>query len=224
MAGKKSGQTEETEQDRALAEVSTQKVARFRKIWAPLQRQAAVRADKLGDPNSVERRQATGQVVADTDAVFQQANQRALGATNELGSSGQKLGITSMGNDQATSVGLGTAQVNQNVDAARIGGMTNAVNLGQGKEALALSGLQAQAGMARQNANADAEASLQRDIGTASLVGQGVGLAAGAYRPQQAGPRNVLDPIPAPGGDGSTQDWATQAGGVIVPDFRIGRQ
>lgn len=183
MGKKDSGKKEETAQDRALAEVAAKKVARFRTTWAPQQRKAARAAEAMGAADSVERRQAKGAAITDADAAFQAAQMgadKAAAASGNVGSAGQKLGITSMGDDQATSVGLLSTQVDQNVDAASIAGIQDVVRLGQGKEALALGGLQSQANLASRVAADDAEASLSRDIGYASLAGQGLGLAAGA--------------------------------------------
>lgn len=182
------GEKQETAQERALAEVARAKVTRFRQVWAPQQRKAAAHAEDMGAADSIERRQAKGQAVTDTDAAFAQAQlgqNKAAAASGNVGSSGQKLGITTMADDQATSTGLMATQVDQNVDAASIGGMHNVVQMGQGKEALALGGMQAQAGMAAAVAADDAKASLERDMGYASLLGRGAGLAAGAYAPKK---------------------------------------
>lgn len=187
--GKKDG-VEETSQQRAFAEVAKAKVADARNRWAPLQRLSAARIDASGAPDSYERRAATGKAVADTNVAFAGAQQQAekqAAANGSFGSSAMKLGATDLGLDQATSTGLGAVRADMAVDQARIGGLNNVVAIGQGKEAGAISDMGAAAARSGQIAAADAEEALQRQIGTAALVGKAAGIGAGMYATQRPG-------------------------------------
>ena len=210
MAKGGSSGPQETAADIALAQVAKEKMATFRTKWAPLQRKQAAQVDAMGAADSTERRQARGMATADTDVAFAGAGDKALqasSASGNVGSAGQKLGIASMGNDQASSVGLNVNQADLGVDSARVGGLASVVMQGQGKEALALQGLESQAQMARQVANENAQAALERDAGYASLAGQAAGVAAGSL----FGPSNS-----GRGLDGPTINGGAQ-GGYVLP-------
>lgn len=192
MAKGGSSSPQETAADRAVAEVAKGRVDDFRQRWAPQQRKLATQIDAMGAPDSFERRRAAGAVTADTDVAFANVADKALSNTAQvggLGSSGQKLGIGDMADAQATTVGLGTNNADLGVDAARLKGLTGVVARGQGKQASADSGLVAEANMQRQVANEAADAALQRDMGTAMLVGKAAGVAAGQFSSP-----NGLDP------------------------------
>jgi hypothetical protein len=182
MAKQGGGGPQETEADRAVAEVARARVADFRTRWAPQTRRLASDIDAMGAADSVERRGLRGSVTTDTDVAFTQAGEKQLSAasaTGNFGGAGQKLGIGELGDAQATSVGLGTNQAELNVDAAHKVGLAGVVARGQGREAMADSGLLTQAQMQRQVANADAAAALEDDMGVAGLVGQAAGIALG---------------------------------------------
>lgn len=182
---KKDGGVAETAQEVALAQVAKAKVADFRKRWYPLQKQNALQIDRSGAADSQTRRMAQGMATADTDVAFEGAERQALqrtAANNELGSSGSKLAMTSMGDDQATSMGLNRAQADINVDAQRLAGLNNVVALGQGREAKAVAGMVDLAADSAATARMDAAESLDRRAGNAQIIGTGLGLAAGAYR------------------------------------------
>jgi hypothetical protein len=178
------GGPEETAADRALAEVSAAKVKDFRQRWAPQQAKLRTQIDAMGADGSLERRTARGAATTDTDVAFANVNHKALQAnasSGNLGSAGQKLGLTTMGDDQATSVGLSANQADLGVDQAHKAGLMQVVAQGQGKEARAIQGLEAQAQMARAVANQDAAQSLERDMGTAAMAGKVAGMAAGSF-------------------------------------------
>lgn len=219
MAKGGSGAPQETAKDRALADVAKAKVADWRQRMRPLQQMQAKRIDEMGGEDSVERHQARAMATTDADAAFAQANQQAQRQVSLSGNTGQssdKLGVTTRANDQASSVGSTTAQTDMNVDAARIGGLSNVVALGQGREANALNAMAADAGMARQMAAADAEASLARDASTAALLSKGAGMAAGAYMTRKPeAPVTSLTPL-----DRRDPNYFNQGGGVIIPGQR----
>lgn len=184
MGKNSGGGPEETAADRAVAEVAAAKLKDFRQRWAPQQAKMRTQVDAMGAADSVERRGARGAALADTDVAFADVNQKALqtnASAGNLGSSGQKLGMTTMGDKQATSAGLTLNQVDLGVDQAHKAGLLNVVALGQGKEARALQGLESQAVMARQVANEDATQALEQDMGNAALAGKVAGTALGSF-------------------------------------------
>lgn len=182
--GKSSNGPQETAADRAVAEVAKARVDDFRKRWRPQQTKVAGQIDAMGAEDSRERRSLRGAVATDSDVAFGRANEKALDAsfqTNSFGSAGQKLGVGSMGDAQATSVGLGINQADLGVDQAHKAGLAGIVSRGQGREARADSGLIAQAQMARQVADADAQAALEKDMGVAALAGRAAGIGLGQF-------------------------------------------
>ena len=76
--------------------------------------------------------------------------------------------------------------------------------LGRGEKATATSGLAASAALSGQQAQADAEIALQRDIGTAQLAGKVVGIGAGmaAQPTEQYDYRGTILPPQLRGGGG----------------------
>lgn len=175
---------QETEADRAVAQVAKERVADWRTRWRPQQQQLAAQVDATGAADSFERRRSAGAVTADADVAFADVSKKALSASAQagtLGSSGQKLGIGTMANDQASTVGLATNQSDLNVDAAHKVGLAGVVARGQGKEARADLGLTSMAQMERAQADDAAQASLERDMGNATLIGKAAGVGLGMF-------------------------------------------
>lgn len=182
---KDKGKPQETEQQRALAEVARAKLTDARERWQPLQRRAAQQIVAAGAEGSSARQHAAGQSNVDNAVRFSDARQALdakAGATGSFGSSGHKLGLVGMGSDQATSRALGAVQADQAVDEATITGLGAVTALGRGEQAGAIAGLGRAADISGQIAAADAQASLDRRMGNAALVGRVAGLAASNYK------------------------------------------
>lgn len=172
----------ETSQQRAFADIMKAKFADAKNRWQPLQRKAAAAIASSGEKGSFEREHATGQASTDSAVAFSDAARKldeTAGATGEFGNSGNKLGITDMGNDAATSRGLGEVRANQNVDDARISGLETVTALGRGEQASAVNNAATSAAISGEQARSDAELSLARKMGYAGLAGKAIGAGVG---------------------------------------------
>lgn len=189
----------ETAQQRAMAEVATQQLADWKQRWLPLQKKVAADITAANEPNSFQRRRASGMATTDTAARFSQAQgglDAAAANTGTFGGARQKLGITSMGDDQATSSGMGKVRADSSNDDAYIAGLGAITAVGRGEKATAVNGLASSAAISGQQAQADANESLQRQAGWGSLAGSVAGTAWGLKKPNQ-------DPGLLPGGVGA---------------------
>jgi hypothetical protein len=99
-----------------------------------------------------------------------------------------------MGNDQATSAGLGAVAADQAVSDSTIQGLSAVAAIGRGEKATAVEGMQRAAQMSGAQAKADAENSLQSQIGDAGLAGKIVGTGAALWNPTASTDLAVRDP------------------------------
>ncbi|GAP37376.1 hypothetical protein ABXN37_19835 [Piscinibacter sakaiensis] len=179
---KGAGQTAETEQQRALAEVGRQQLMDWRQRWLPVQEKFGKQVEQLADPNSFQRRRATAMAGIDTTAKFgaaQQSLDQGMAATGRTGSTAHKLAIAGLGDDAATSAGLSKAAADAAIDDERVAGLGAMTALGRGEKASAINGLATSATVSARQAGADARAALQRRLGDAQLAGTAIGLAGG---------------------------------------------
>jgi hypothetical protein len=183
--GKKADGPKETPQQKALAEVARARFADYRKRWAPLQRQLAADIKDAGKADSFERRQAAGKSATDSAVRFGEAKgvveSRLADTSGSIGSSRSKVGIAGMGDDEATSRGLGFVAADQAIDDAYTQGLGMIAAMGQGEAAGAMEGMGDIAARSGARAAQDAQLAAQRRAGNAQLVGQvaGFGLAGG---------------------------------------------
>jgi len=185
--GKKSPEVKETPAQKAMATVTMQRVADFRKRWMPVQQKAAADIVRAGEAGSFERRRAATMSGADNAMNFGMANKRLTDAMIDSGASGtskQKLAITGMGADQATSAGLGEVAADQAVTDQSIQGLNAITAMGRGEAATATAGMQAAASDSAVRAQNDAEMSLRSKIGDATLGGQVAGMGYGLWTGQ----------------------------------------
>lgn len=183
MSGE-SGEVQETPQQRAMVDMAVNKLADYQKRWLPLQRNLAQQITRMGEDGSAARRRARGSAATDIAANFSRAgaglDARAAG-TGTFGSAKHKLAVAGMGEDQATSLGLGLTQADQQVDDAYVSGLNTIMALGQGQQGAAIQGMSRSADMSGRQAAADAQTSLQSRMGEAQLGMQALGTAAGYY-------------------------------------------
>jgi len=179
---KKDPQVKETAAQKSLALVTKQRLADFRQRWMPVQQKAAADIVKAGEANSFERRRAETMSGVDNAVQFDRAKtqlESGMEAAGAAGSSKQKLAITGMGSDQATSAGLGEVAADQAVTDQSIQGLNAVTAMGRGEQATAASGMVDAASSSAQRAQSDAETSLRSKIGDATLGGQIVGMGYG---------------------------------------------
>lgn len=181
----KAKEVQETPQQRALVEIGRAKMDDWRQRWLPVQKQFADRVVADSAPDSFARRRAATMSGVDTTAQFATAADRldqGAAATHTLGSARQKLAITGMGDDLATSTGLSRVATNSAVDDATLAGLGTVASLGQGQQATAISGMQRSADISARQAEADAQRSLENRMGDATLAGKIVGAGAGLWQ------------------------------------------
>lgn len=183
------GEVEETPQQRAMVDLAVNKLADYQKRWLPLQRNLAQQITSMGGEGSAARRRARGSAATDIEANFSRARtglDASAANTGSFGSAKHKLAVGGMGEDQATSMGLGLTQAEQQIDDAYVSGLGTIMALGQGQQGDAIQGLSRSADLSGRQAAADAQSSLDSRMGDAQLVGQlagaGFGLA-GARAP-----------------------------------------
>lgn len=185
MSGK-SEEVKETPQQRAMVDLALNKLQDYKRRWLPLQKNLADIITRNGADDSAARRAAKGVANVETEAKFAGARgglETKLGQTGQLGSSKGKLAIAGLGEDQATSTGLGLTQAEQQIDDAYTQGLGTIMALGQGQAADAVQGMSRSAAMSGRRAAADAQASLEHRMGNAQLVGQLAGAGFGLMGP-----------------------------------------
>ncbi len=172
----KSQKQKQSPQELALAEVATAKMADYQKRWAPLMAKLREDVRGAGALNSFERRQAAGKSATDNAVQFGEAGTKLENTLASRGQAGKiKSAITGMGDDQATSRGLGFVATDQAIDDAWAEGMGRIVSMGQGQSAEAVEGLGAIARRGAAQAAQDAQIATQRRAGQVQLGAQAVG-------------------------------------------------
>lgn len=192
---KGSGQVKETEAQRVNAEVGAQQVASWKKRWAPRLKAFADATETASLADSAERRHATALAGTDASAQFGVAQQKALGAAaanGTVGSSRQKLALTGMANDQATSTAFGSVAADQAVDDSTVQGLQAVTAIARGEKADTINAMGRNAAISGMQAEADAQQSLDNRIGDASLAGKIIGTGAGLFSAQS--PQSQPDP------------------------------
>lgn len=182
--GSGSNDVQETPQQKVQMQVASQQMQDWNTRWLPQLTNFSKQIDQSMAPGSSTRAHATSLAGADTTARYAQAGQQALAATaagGAIGSAKQKLGITGMGDDEATTTGMGSMQADQSVDAAGISGYKAVAALGRGEKATATDAINNEANLSGQVAANDAENSLQQRAGFASLGGKIAGTGAGLW-------------------------------------------
>lgn len=190
MSSPSAGQVQETPQQKVQMQVATDQMADWNKRWLPQLTNFSKQVDNEMAPGSSTREHAISLAGADTTARYGQAGQQALATTaanGGIGSAKQKLGIVGMGNDEATTAGMGSMEANQSVDDAGISGYKAIAALGRGEKATAVNAIDNEASLSGQVAANDAQNSVERNAGYAKLgsqvVGTGAGLWMGGSRP-----------------------------------------
>jgi hypothetical protein len=170
----------ETPAQKALAEHGWNQLQDYKKRWLPVQQRLAQTIQADGAEGSTARRQAAGRSATDTAMAFDKAQggfQKSISnnVVGGIGSSRGKLGITGIGEDQATSTGLGRMMSEQAIDNAYTQGLGALVSIGRGESAQVGNSLSQQAASSAQQARADAEASAINREGNAGMIGQVAG-------------------------------------------------
>ncbi len=178
------GKVEETPQQRAMVELATNQMDDYERRWRPVQMQFAARTKSMGEAGSTARRAAAGAASAETTAQFTQARgglEAALAGSGAGLSSGRaKAALIGLGDDEATSRGMGMAGADQAVDDAYVQALGALTAIGRGEKATAMNSMQQQANTSARVAQNDAQLSAANRAGNQQLVGTVAGLGLGA--------------------------------------------
>ena len=163
-----------------MAEHGWNQLQDYKQRWLPVQHRLAQTIQADGAEGSAARRAATGRSSTDTAMAFDKAQgamEKSISnnVVGGIGSSRGKLGITGMGDDQATSGSLGRMMSEQAVDDAYTQGLGALVSLGRGESAQVSNSMSQQAASSAAQARADAEASAMAREGNAAMFGQVAG-------------------------------------------------
>ena len=188
--GKSSGTVQQTGAQAAAQEIGMQQLADFATRWSPILKNFSASVLKAAAPGSAERVRATAMSGIDNSVRFGKAAEAGVAEaarTGTTGSAKQKLGITSLGDAQATTTGFQSVDADQRVDDASVQGLSAVARAGRSSGDAALSGLNRNAAMSGRVAENDARMSLERDMGTASLASKIIGTGAGLWMGSKAG-------------------------------------
>lgn len=182
MAGGGSGQVKETAAQIALADHAKQLMDDYQQRWLPVQKNLGAQIEAEGQPDSWQRTEAKGKANADSQMQFAQAEggvEKALSNRGVAPGSGRfDLGVTGMGLDKAKSSGLNQMVSDERISQAYTEGLGAMTAIGQGQSAQVSNGMAQQARDSAVQAQADAQASMMGEEGTAGAVGTALGFAA----------------------------------------------
>jgi hypothetical protein len=172
-------QIQETPQQRAMVEYAVNQMADYKQRWLPMQQTLARQIQKMGDKDSTMREGASGRSTTDTAMSFERAG-GALAKTlanngANVNSSRSKLATAGLGDDAATTRGLGMTIADQQIDDAYTQSLAALAATGRGERAQVASSLSRQASQSATTSAASAEAAMMNRAGNAELVGTAAG-------------------------------------------------
>lgn len=182
--GSKEGQVEQTPLQAEMLKQAQWQAQRYQQHELPAIKQYGAQIQAAHKAGSFERERAQGAVTADTAGAFGAAGQQAdqvAAARGQYGSAAHKLGVVDMAADQATAAGGGAVRADQAAEDQYVNGLGRMISIGRGQQATAANGMQVAADISGREAADAAQRSLQNSIGTAGLIGQGLGTAAAMY-------------------------------------------
>lgn len=203
MAGRQPKQ-EETETERALGRIGSERYARFVEKFLPLEKEFL--AD-VADQRE-ERRSQRG--MASNDMAVASSGVRQAAATPAV-QSGNALGLANTSTDLGASNARNTAALEDELDKQYVGDMQGLVARGSGQAGAALSGLSSAAQAASQRAAEDARMALANRQATQQAIGTGLGIGGGLMFGTEGG-RNMLKNI-----GGAALGSGTKALGLMSP-------
>lgn len=183
MASGSEGQVEETQAQRDMAQIASEKMADYEKRWLPVQENLATKVQEMGKADSAQRLQAKGGAAADSRAQFGTAadkvEQAQVASGAGVGSGRFNLAQANLATDQARATGMNVATADQHIDEQYLAGLTDLMKLGKGESRAATGNLMNVAQLSGRNAQADAELSAQQRSGMMSNIGSVAGMAYG---------------------------------------------
>jgi len=174
---------DETEQERALAEIAAQRFNRYKEVFAPLEDQYIQQVFDVRNQDNYET--AGGLAAAEYQRSFQKSQNDLSGQMMQQGvdpSSGAYEGNSAaLRRAQAVGQGLGVSGAKVANTDRFYQGLRGITAIGQGQAADAITGMGDIAKTARENANRDAENSFNSSGMIRSGVAAGLGYAASPY-------------------------------------------
>lgn len=166
----------ETEEERMLARIGLDKIARHKKINQPIEEKWMARRAEQGRI----RREAAGETTSQTRRAFGDVQEQiARGASSDgLGGGRDIDAITGGVRDEASSMALSQAGAREAADDSYVAGLQGVVSLGEGESANAISELGGVANAAAQQAEFDASMSQRRHSNNMEGLGMAAGFAA----------------------------------------------
>lgn len=177
------GRPDETEEQRAIAEIAAQRFNRYKEVFAPLEDQYIQQVFDVRDQGNYET--AGGLAAAEYQREFQNANQQAAGQMMGEGvdptSGAFQANSAALRRAQAVKQGLGIAGAKvQNTDRF-YQGLKGVIQMGQGQASEAIGGLSRIAETAQDKANAQAENAFTANSALRSGLMAGAGYAAAPF-------------------------------------------
>ena len=183
MSGGGAKKLDETEEQRAIAEIAAERFNRYKEVFAPLEDQYIKQVFDVRDQGNYET--AGGLAAAEFQREFQNANQQAAGQMMSQGvdpTSGVfQENSAALRRAQAVKQGLGIAGAKIANTDRFYQGLKGVIQMGQGQASDAIGGLSRIAETAQQKANADAESAFQSNSALRSGSMGVAGYAASPY-------------------------------------------
>lgn len=181
--GKGPKKLDETEEQRALAEIAAQRFNRYKEVFAPLEDQYIQQVMDVRNQGNYE--QAGGLAAAEFQRGFQTAQDNLRGQMMEQGvdpSSGAfESNSAALRRAQAVRQGIGVSGAKVANTDRFYGGLKGIMAMGQGQAAEAISGMADIARSSQERAGAAAEAAFQNSSALRSGVAAGIGYLASPY-------------------------------------------
>lgn len=205
MSGGGGKRPNETEEQRALAEIAAQRFNRYKQVFAPLEDQYIQQVFDVRDQGNYET--AGGLASAEFQRGFQTANENAAAQMFQQGvdpSAGAFQGNSAaLRRAQAVKQGLGVSGAKVANTDRFYQGLKGVIGMGQGQATNAISGLSDIAQSAQEKANAQAESSFQSNSALRSGLAAGIGYMASPYIDSKLNPaKTTTTPTPTFNGSG----------------------
>lgn len=195
--GKSPKKLDETEEQRALAEIAAQRFNRYKEVFAPLEDQYIQQVMDVRNQGNYE--QAGGLAAAEFQRDFQTAQDNLAGQMMEQGvdpSSGAfQSNSAALRRAQAVRQGLGVSGAKVANTDRFYSGLRGVMAMGQGQAADAISGMADIARSSQERSSAAAEAAFQNSSALRSGVAAGIGYLASPWVDNKLKPKT-----PAPTG------------------------
>lgn len=179
MAGKQPKQ-KETDTERALGRIGSERYARFVEKFLPLEKEFLADVSDQREERRQQRGMASNDMAITASGIRQQAATPAV-------QSGNALGLANTSDAIGASNARNTGQLESDLNSQYVGDMQGLVQRGSGQAGAALSSLSSAAQAASQRAAEDARMALANRQATQQAIGTGLGIGGSLAFGTQAG-------------------------------------